>query len=199
MLEKIFGSKTRVMLLRLFLSHPDDFFFVREITRALGVHLNAVRRELNNLEKIGIIASFTKEEMEKEAEKELRNNKRYYKLNTNFVFIDELTALMVRGHLLLERSLLEQAEKLGHVVYLLLSGVLVGRNDAPADLLIVGKVNRDRLAKLVAGFERELGQPINYTMMTKDDFEYRLDVADKFIYDLLDNKHFVAIDKIIKK
>ena len=66
MLEKIFGSKTRVILLRLFINNPDRFYFVREITRNLNLHLNSIRRELANLENLGIVASFTKEDWEKE-------------------------------------------------------------------------------------------------------------------------------------
>ena len=52
MLEQLFGSRTRTKLLYLFLEHPEEAFFVREITRQIKERINSVRRELDNLEKL---------------------------------------------------------------------------------------------------------------------------------------------------
>lgn len=197
MLEQLFGSKARVLLLRLFLNNPERSFYVRELVRGLDLHINSVRRELSNLEQVGIISLFTKLDLEKEVEKKLKDNKKYYKLNHNFVFIEELRSLLIKAHLILEQSLVEKAKKLGKVEYFLLSGVFVGRNDAPVDLLIVGKIDKRRLAKMIDDFEKELGQPINYAVMPREDFNYRRDVADKFLYDLLDKKNLILIDFLI--
>lgn len=199
MLEQLFGSKSRVLLLRLFLNNPEKFFYVREISRNLNVHLNSIRRELENLKKIGIISSLTKTDLEKEVGKKLRDKKKYFKLNTSFVFLDELRALLIKAQLILEQSLIEKVEKIGKVVFFVLSGIFVGRANAPVDLLVVGKINRQRLKRLIKGFEKELGQPINYTVMSKNDFGYRRDVTDKFIYDLLEGKNLVVIDKLTNK
>ena len=194
MLERLFGSKTRVLLLRLFLNNPDDYFFVRELSRRLGAHLNSVRRELENLETIGIITSHTKKDLEKEVEKKLKDNKKYYKLNNNFVFVEELRALLIKVQLILEQSLIKKVEALGSISFFLLSGVFVGRTDAPADLLIVGRVKRNRLLKLIKIFERELGQEIRYSVLTAKDFQYRRDVTDRFLYDLLEGKNLIILD-----
>jgi DNA-binding transcriptional regulator YhcF (GntR family) len=194
MLEHLFGSKTRVLLLRLFLNNPDDYFFIRELSRRLGAHLNSVRRELDNLEKIGIITSHTKQDLEREVEKKLKDKKKYYKLNTNFVFVEELRALLIKAQLILEQSLVKKVEKLGSISFFLLSGIFVGRPEAAADLLIVGRVNRRRLTNLIKSFERELGQEIRYSVLSVKDFQYRRDVTDKFLYDLLEGKNLIIID-----
>jgi len=76
MLEHLFGSKTRVMLLRLFLNNPEKFYFVRELTRNLDSHLNSIRRELSNLQQIGIIDFYTKSDLEKELERKIKDNKK---------------------------------------------------------------------------------------------------------------------------
>lgn len=199
MLEQLFGSKTRVSLLRMFLNNPDKFFFVRELTRNLETHLNSIRRELNNLENIGIITSHTKIDLEKEVEKKLKDNKKYYKLNNGFVFVDELKSLLIKARLILEKSLVKKIEKIGNIKYFLLSGVFVGREDAPVDLLIVGQVNRSKFKNLVKDFEKELGKPINYTVLQTPDFRYRLDVTDKFLYDLLEGKNLIIVDKVLHK
>ncbi len=54
-LEQLFGSRTRVKLLKLFLNSPEKMFFVREIARAINSQINSVRRELLNLKDLGII------------------------------------------------------------------------------------------------------------------------------------------------
>ena len=58
-LEKLFGSKTRTKLLSLFFGNPERSFYVREMTRVIEEQINSVRRELLNLEGIGIIKNET--------------------------------------------------------------------------------------------------------------------------------------------
>ena len=55
MLEHLFGSKTRLRLLRLFFTHPETAYFVREMAREVKSQINAVRRELAHLVDAGII------------------------------------------------------------------------------------------------------------------------------------------------
>jgi predicted ArsR family transcriptional regulator len=54
MLSKLFGSKARVKLLKIFLSYPEKRFYIRQLARDLKLQVNSVRRELDNLEKIRI-------------------------------------------------------------------------------------------------------------------------------------------------
>jgi len=58
-LEKLFGSKTRAKLLNLFFENSSKSYYVREITRVIDEQINSVRRELLNLDSIGIIKSET--------------------------------------------------------------------------------------------------------------------------------------------
>ena len=55
MFEQLFGSKTRVKLIRIFLDNPDKLFYVRELTRMSDSLINSVRRELQNLINLKII------------------------------------------------------------------------------------------------------------------------------------------------
>lgn len=57
MLEKIFGSKSRVKLLKFFLMNSDEKFYIRQLARDLKLQVNSVRRELNNLESFGLLSS----------------------------------------------------------------------------------------------------------------------------------------------
>lgn len=193
MLEHIFGSKTRVKLLSLFLKNPDKSFFVRELTRKLDLQINSIRRELTNLNKIGII----------KVDKNVQNDsdggkvKKYYTVNKDFVLYSELKVLFVKSQLLIRQGFLNKLAKLGEIDFLILAGVFVGeKNPNKTDILIVGNIKKQELSKLIQKFESDFGHEINYTTMSKDEFQYRKDVTDKFLYDILDGKNIVAIDKI---
>lgn len=187
MLDQIFSSRTRVKLFRLFLSNPENKYFVRELTRKIGERINSVRRELENLEKIGLLQS------------EIIGQKKYYQANTNFILFQELKALILKSQLILERNLARNLKKLGQISFLALAGIFTGQKDSKTDILIVGKINRRKLRKLINQFHKDLDHKIRYTVMSKQEFIYRNDLTDKFLYDILENKKIVIIDKIFKK
>src|SRR5690606_36057832 len=72
MIDALFGSKTRVKLLHLFLSNPGKSFYVREITRLIDEQINSVRRELANMLEVGVITS------------DSADNKLYYQVNQRY-------------------------------------------------------------------------------------------------------------------
>src|SRR5215210_3907156 len=86
MIEQLFGSKTRVKLLQLFLSNPNRAFYVREITRKIDEQINSVRRELANMLSIGIIQSDN-------SQSDSSNNRLYYEVNQNYVHYLPLKAI----------------------------------------------------------------------------------------------------------
>lgn len=72
MIDSLFGSKTRVKLLHLFLNNPGKAFYVREITRLVDEQINSVRRELANMLEVGIITS------------QNTDNRLYYEVNQRY-------------------------------------------------------------------------------------------------------------------
>jgi len=83
MIEKLVNSKTRLKILKLFLSHIDDRYYLRELERLLGESLSPLRRQLVKLTNIGILIT------EEEA------NLKYYKLNKDFEGLEELRELVL--------------------------------------------------------------------------------------------------------
>ena len=57
MLKKLFISKVRVSILKTYLLDLKASFHIRELVRELDEEINAVRRELINLEEAGILKS----------------------------------------------------------------------------------------------------------------------------------------------
>lgn len=191
MLEQLFGSKTRTRLLRLFLANPDNFYYIRELTRKLGIQINAIRRELKNLQKLGLIKI-----CEINKKKPQDKLKTYFQVNADFILFGELRALFLKAQLLFERKLLSEIEKKGRINYLALTGTFLGLKNSPTDLFIIGKINRLKLTSLIKRFEEDMDTTINYTVMTKEEFHYRKDITDKFLYQILENKKVVVIDKL---
>ena len=83
-IEKLFGSKTRAKLLNLFFSNPEKSYYVREITRVIEEQINSVRRELLNLDSIGVIKN------------ETYDNKVYYSANTRHPYHRPLVEMFGR-------------------------------------------------------------------------------------------------------
>lgn len=202
MLEHLFGSKTRVNLLQLFLNNPSQPYYLRELARKLKTQLNSVRREVNNLEKIGIIKSvqlvvpLTGKKGKKVKKTIKRGSKKYFLADTDFILYPELKGLLLKAKLLLERSFVSKIEKMAKVKLFILTGAFVGIEGFVTDMLLVGTVNRKRLAHIVKEFEKELSHSINYTVMSQQEFNYRQDITDRFLYDILEGKKIVIIDKI---
>ncbi len=185
MLKALFSSKTRIKLLTTFLLNPDEEYFIRELTRKLDEQINSIRRELDNLKKIGLLRS------------RVRNRKKYYYSNKDFVIFNELKDIILKA-MNTDSDLIRHIGKLGEIDLLILSGVFVGK-ESTVDLLIVGDIDKNKLQGLLAESSKS-GKDLRFTNMTKKDFLYRLEMKDKFIRDLIsDDKSIVAINKMKKE
>jgi hypothetical protein len=189
MIEQLFGSKTRVKLLRLFYTNPNRSFYVREITRKIDEQINSVRRELANLLSIGIISS------------EDNTNKLYYEVDQSFEYYDALSAIFGTKKKTATKTSVASAEdksditSVGNVELAILTGQFTRDESAGIDLLIVGDTNHTKVQKYVEEFEAKEGKEIRYTVMTRKDFEYRRQVKDRFINTVLSAKRQVLVDK----
>lgn len=194
MLSKLFGSNARVKILKLFLLNPKEKFFVREVARHLELQLNSVHRELSNLEEIGLIEA--KEEIPAEgAPKAAKQDKKYYQVNESFVFYNELKALLVKSQILYEKDFTDKLKKIGNIKLLLLGGFFVNDFESPVDLFLVGDFSADRLSRLIKQLEAELVKEVNYSVMSWEEFNYRREIADVFLYSILDGHKIVVIDE----
>lgn len=180
----LFGSLTRIRLLSIFLNNPGHEFFVRELSRRIYTQLNAVRSELQNLENLGIIKS------------RADSQKKFYMIDeTNFLF-PELKALLFKAQMIFEKNLCAVIEEVGTIFLLLLTGKFVGARDLPVDMLIVGRVNRNALQKIINTIQQDIGEQINYTVMTAKEYQYRREITDKFLFGALENRNVILIDKL---
>jgi len=192
-LEQMFGSKTRARLLALFLQHPSEAFFVRELTRRIDAQLNSVRRELKNLVELGMIQEKKGEPRQSKA---LADKKKYFVVNTDFILYNDLRSLFQKVQILLKQNFVDEIDTKGQIDYFAFTGRFVDAEDVPTDIFIVGTIEPKDLAKLISKFETELPYEINYTLMPKDEFLDRRQVADKFLLSILGNEKVVMVDRM---
>ena len=193
MIDALFGSKTRVKLLHLFLNHPGQSFYVREITRLIDEQINSVRRELSNMLEVGVITS------------DSADNKLYYQVNQRYEFYTPLRAIFGNEPMdaakpsLTDEAVSEQylsaIAGISALRLAILSGVLVKGSTSTVDVLLVGTLPAAKVKAAMGIIEKLEGREINYSVMSYEDFYYRLSVRDKFITEILNSKHTVAIDK----
>jgi len=225
MLEKIFGSKARVKILKAFLMRPDEKFYIRQLARDLKLQVNSVRRELLNLQDFGLLYSdnnmknaplssleddlplekdsTSSEKLDdknivkpKEKQKSIRE-KKYYQLNKNFILFSEIKSLIVKAQILSGESFIKKLKIICDPKFILLGGMFLNNDGAPTDVLIVADVEKDKLVNIIQDLESELNREVNFTAMDEKEFKYRQEVADVFLHSVLNSKKIVLLDKIL--
>jgi predicted transcriptional regulator len=194
MIDALFGSKTRVKLLHLFLNNPGQPFYVREITRKIDEQINSVRRELSNMLEVGIITS------------DSSDNRLYYQVNQRYDYYVPLRAIFAdtkteKNSVSMESNsdtsrdygvMIQSVPGFNIVIF---SGVLVRGSKSSVDILFVGNVASAKVKSIVNHIEKTEGRDINYTVLPYEEFYYRLSVRDRFITEILSSKHTVIVDK----
>lgn len=192
--EKLFGSKTRAKLLKLFFENPEKSFYVREMTRVIDEQINSVRRELLNLEGIGIIKN------------ETFDNKVYYSANSKHPFYRPMIDIFSKKIDTVRDKDIKESTWEGYCrpVKNYLKGLVV-TNRLPGqdgvDLLIIGNDKTKKLTRWAEVVEKKQGKPLNYVIMSPDDFSYRKNVHDRFVMEILEMEISEIIDpeKLIKE
>lgn len=211
MVEQLFGSKTRVKLLKLFYSNPNRSFYVREITRKVEEQINSVRRELSNLLSLGIIAS------------DKSNNRLYYEVNQKYEHYEPLsqmfgakpakkatkndakkpqtdekeerTTTAAKKPKSVELAEAEQWNLVGNVYGIAYSGAYTRDEQALADIVVVGDVSISKVESVIVELEKEKNKELRYAVFTLDEWQYRRQVHDKFYTKFMDTKKQIVLDK----
>jgi predicted nucleotidyltransferase len=175
MLQRLFSSNVRVALLTYLFSHPDEQFYARELARQLGEHYNAVWRELNNLEALGLLT------------REGNAGVKLYRLDPSFPIYEELRHIVLKTTGL-GQVLRQELDRLGAVDWAFVFGsVAAGDEDllSDLDLMLVGEVDLMALSEVVARLEDQLGRAINYLILSRPELAQRLAEDDPFMANVM--------------
>lgn len=182
-LQDFMISKVRVKMMQLFFTHPEDMYFVREITREIKEEINAVRRELDRMLGAGLLKS------------EQRGNRLYYFVNKRYPYYQELQQMIIKSTGL-GKKIRKLQRKLGSVAYVMFSGRFIKRlpvRQGEVDILIIGDVVLPELNALIKDEEKRIGREINYAVFSEEEFEFRKTRRDPFIMDVLYNSRVMVV------
>jgi len=184
MLETLLGSKLRVKVLGWLFSHPDERYFVRQLTSLVKEDSTNVSRELIRLEKTGILVS-TKEGKQK-----------YYQANRKSPIYDELHGLIIKttGVADVLRSAL--APSAGRIKVAFVFGSIASGNEDKAsdiDVMVVGDISFGDVVSLLSSAEEQLGREINSVVYPIAEFKQKVRDDHHFVKTVLEDEKIFLI------
>jgi hypothetical protein len=190
-LAQLFGSETRVKLLRLFLFNPEAAFSLGECARRVKDESNEVRKEMTRLIAAGVVK---KKSVARPGKKE---HELGYGLDQKFLYLQPLKNLLVTVSLHADENLIKKMAPVGKLKLLIASGVFIREWDTRVDLLIVGdELNMNRLETVMKNLEAEVGKELTYSAFETEEFEYRMGIHDRLVRDIIEAPHTTLIDKL---
>jgi uncharacterized protein len=181
--DLIFGQ-TRGRVLALLYGHPDESYFVRQISRHVGTSVGSVQRELENLHRFGLIV------------RSMSGRQVYYKANRNHPVFAEMHSLITKtvGAFQLLRSALTSLGK--RVSLAFVYGSMARREEnagSDVDLMILGDVTLDEVLMALAPVERQIGRPLNPTVYSTDEFKSKLIGGNHFLKSVMRGEKVILI------
>jgi hypothetical protein len=175
-LSDLITSKVRIKILELFYSNIKEIYHVRGIVRETSEEINAIRRELSKLEADGIL------------KKEPRGNRIYYSLRSEYPFYGDIMSIVSKTTGL-GKQLIENKNKIGKISMVMFSGKFARmkerKRDDDIDILVVGEVVLPELASIIRVEESKRGHEINYTVMGREELDFRKKRRDPFLLGIL--------------
>lgn len=182
-LLSITKSKLREELLALYFTNPDKKYYLRELERILKFSVGNIRRELIKLKSTGLFLS------------ESKGNLVYYYLNKSYPLFEELKSIIFKtsGAPKMLQNILEKFNDISQAFIYGSFAKREGREGSDIDLLIIGKVDEDKLIEEIGKLERKLQREINYSIYEKEDFNKKKKEGNSFILDILKEKKIFLI------
>ncbi|MBI4690043.1 MAG: winged helix-turn-helix transcriptional regulator [Nitrospirae bacterium] len=180
-LKMLFSSAIRADLLALLLNSPEERFYVREIANLIRKNPSGVKRELDNLEKMGIVFS------QKVA------NLKYFQANKMSPLFSELKNLIAKS-LGLPGALKTVVRTSGAKAAFLYGPYAEGEDVGTVDLFVIGASTA-----ITAGLkelEDKFGKKINCTLLEESEYKQRKDKGDTELEKLLSGKRITLIGRL---
>lgn len=181
-LVKLFGSRSRVKLLEKLVIEDTVWrsstgFFIRELCRDTDEQINAVRRELMNLEALGILKSYE------------QNKKKYYAMNRTSLIYNDIREMFLKSYNVLGpvKEFFKGRKNLDLVT--ISESILDFRNETTnniVDIFIIGELDKIEFNNFLE--KSFFWKKVKYAIMSLDDFSNRLEYNDKLVLSILSQK-----------
>jgi len=177
MLNKLFSSKTRVEILKLFLFNSNNSFYQRQISNLTAQSIRGVQREVDKLNRIGLI------------EKSVQGNRIYYKVNKKCPIVEDLKNIFFKSVGIAEALKEDLKEKRIKIAFIYGSYAKGEENLlSDIDLMVIGDISSKELSNILSKPKKELMREINYVVFSLDEFINKAMQKDHFLNSMLKNK-----------
>lgn len=172
----LFASGTLVALLTRFLLHPDQAFYQQELAKTIGARLYLVQRELERLERAGLIT------------KTPRGNRAYYEANRDWPAFEDLKRVFLKTVALGDALRAALAPLADHVpVAFVYGSCAAGQETAGSDLdvMMIGTLSAREAATVLGPLGRDLGREFNPAIYPPEEFREKASAGHPFISEVL--------------
>ena len=180
MLKNLFSSSIRADVLSLLLNSPDEQFYIREIATLLRKNPSGIKRELDNLETMGIVTS------------ERIVNLKYFQANKESPLFSELKNLITKS-LGLPGALKAVLRASGAKAAFLYGPYAEGNDVDAVDLFVIGASSS--LTKELKNLEKRFEQKLNCSMMDEEEYRVKKKKGDANLKKLLSGKRVTLIGR----
>lgn len=181
-LKMLFSSAIRADLLALLLNSPDEKFYVREIANLIRKNPSGVKRELDNLERMGILLSHRVA------------NLRYFQANKMSPLFSELKNLIDKS-LGLPGALKTIVRLAGAKAAFLYGPYADGEDVGSVDLFIIG-ASSNNIGTGLKELEEKFSKKINYTAIDESEYKNRKENGDVDLEKMLSGKRITLIGRM---
>lgn len=172
MLASLFGSKLRASILGWMMTHPGEWYFVRQLTAILDGDSANISRELARLAGMGILTSRTE------------GRQKYYRANEQSPVFSELRGLAVKTFGVADVLRDALAAVSGSIRAAFIFGSFAEARERAAsdvDVIIIGDVTPGEVVKALGPAQSALGREINPVVYPPDEFEAKAGEGHHFI------------------
>lgn len=184
-LEILLGGEGLARLVKFFILNPVSKVSPDELKDRLQIDKRRIKNDLSVLVKADIIR------------KRKSLNKSVYYLNQENEFYPEIKRIVSKCTVFPQLKSLEKLTRNGHIKLILVTGVLANNLKTRADLLVVGDgINKAQLETIIRELEAEIGRDLRFITFTTEEYEYRINMFDKFIREFFEGPHKIVFNRL---
>jgi predicted nucleotidyltransferase len=183
MLEALFSSRVRAKIISTMFLSPGTGHSAWDISQSQQERYSAVWRELNRLERVGILVS------------EQRGRSKIFSVDTTCPIAPELRAIVLKTEGVGKAIRIMLAEVDGVQEAYIFGSFASGTadSDSDLDLMIIGDVKLESVARLVFQAEKELNRPVNYLLFTEAEWHKKIWSKDPFAMNVIDSPRIILV------
>lgn len=190
-LSKIFWSKCRAKILEKFIldyhSWEKEGLHMRALARDLDEQINSIKRELDNLTELWVLKSRDE------------NKKKFFFINSNFIFLTEMTSIFVKNYNPLEKVKVFFKDKVDLELVIVNESIKNKLSESwrsILDIFLIWEVDKEELNEFLA--KTFYSKKIKYAIIPTEDFFKRLQFWDKLIKNIITEKWNIFVKDNLK-